>query len=213
MPTDRLEAQSEAWVEAGLISSAQRESILERARAAGCQALVLTVDTKVQGPRERDMRNGFSLPLRFDARSILSMMRHPAWCLDKLAHGTPKLQNIAPYLPPGTSAGPIASFIASQIDATFDWDDIARLRDRWKGKLVVKGVLAPADRAISRARAAGHQRLRPVSRRERRNRRFDRRGSHRGADQRRREHALRVVELVGRRPVLDPGHQIGRAHV
>ena len=63
--------------------------------------------------------------------------------------------------------------------------------------------LAPAGRAISRDRAAGHQRLRPVSRRQRRSRRLDRGGADRGADQRRREHALRVVELDGRRPLLD----------
>ena len=129
------------------------DDLLKRAAACDVDVLVVTTDTQIPSRREHDMRNGFSLPLRFDARSVLSMMRHPAWCMDKLAHGTPKLQNIAPYLPPGTSAGPIASFIASQIDATFDWDDIARLREQWKGKLVVKGVLAPAD--AKRAVAVG----------------------------------------------------------
>lgn len=121
------------------------DDLLKRSAAAGIDVLVVTADTQIPSRRERDLRNGFSLPLRFDLRSLLGMMRHPAWCLDKLANGVPRLENIAPYQPAGTGATPLAAYIASQIDPTFDWDDIERLRAQWKGKLVIKGLLAPAD--------------------------------------------------------------------
>ena len=121
------------------------DDLLKRAAACDVDVLVVTTDTQIPSRRERDMRNGFSLPLRLDARSVLSMLRHPAWCIDKLVHGAPRLRNIAPYLPPGTGAGPIAAFIASQIDQRFDWNDIAQLRAQWKGKLVIKGVLSASD--------------------------------------------------------------------
>lgn len=121
------------------------DDLLKRAATAGIEVLVVTADAQIPSRRERDLRNGFSLPLRFDWRSVLGMMSRPAWCIDKLAHGVPRLENMAPYQPPDTGAAPLASYIASQIDPALEWDDIERLRAQWNGKFVVKGLLSPAD--------------------------------------------------------------------
>lgn len=129
------------------------DDLARRAAGAGVTVLVLTVDVPGPGRRDRDIRNGFSLPFRLDARNLLDFVRHPRWSITQLRHGAPRLENWEPYAAGRLSAPSLAALQAQQIDPSLVWDDVARLRDRWRGALVLKGILRPEDAA--RAAALG----------------------------------------------------------
>jgi len=129
------------------------EDLIMRAERAEYTTLVVTADVPRPGKRLRDLRNGFSLPLRFGARTIWDLARHPRWSLATLRHGAPRLANLAPYAAPGAGARTLAEVMAAQSSGRLDWDVFAAIRDRWRGKLVLKGVLDPEDAV--RAVAAG----------------------------------------------------------
>ena len=122
---------------------------IERARDARCSALVLTVDTKVQGPRERDMRNGFTVPPRFTASTLLDFALHWRWLLD-VAFG-PKImfRNFIGTTVDADSVVTITQFIAGQYDLSVSWRDVAWFKSQWGGPLLLKGLLAPADARLA----------------------------------------------------------------
>lgn len=139
-------AQGHAWFQ--LYVSADRtvrDDLIRRARAAGCEALVVTVDVPVAGKRDRDIRNGFRLPFRLDAATLADFARRPAWAAAMLRHGLPRFETLAPYAPPGAGAQSLAAFMAAQISAAFDRAELRQVRDQWPGKLVVKGILTAED--------------------------------------------------------------------
>jgi len=119
--------------------------LADRARAAGYEALVVTVDLAVGGKRERDLRNDFSVPFRFTPRNLLGFARTPAWALDMLLRGMPVMENLAGLEHEAASTAAIAASVGRNMDASFDWDALKALRDRWPRKLVVKGVERAAD--------------------------------------------------------------------
>ena len=127
--------------------------LIERARKAGYETLMVTVDLPVGGKRERDFRNHFSVPFRFTARNVLDFASCPAWALDMLLKGMPPLANLAGLAEPGANASKIASSVGRNQDASLDWDLVKRVRDTWPGKLLLKGVAHPDDAA--RAVSAG----------------------------------------------------------
>jgi isopentenyl diphosphate isomerase/L-lactate dehydrogenase-like FMN-dependent dehydrogenase len=117
------------------------EKLVARAEAAGFEALVPTVDLAVGGKRERDFRNGFSVPPRLTARQVLAGALHPAWAWRiALNGGLPDFANVRGYGGSTERGLALASSVGRDTDPAFTWDDLARLRERWKGKLVVKGV-------------------------------------------------------------------------
>ncbi|WJV26283.1 MULTISPECIES: alpha-hydroxy acid oxidase [Pseudomonas] len=123
-----------------------REDLLQRAHAVGCKTLLLTSDAVLLGNREWDRRN-FVRPRQLSLRNKLDVLRHPRWIAQALwPHGLPNLGNIERYLPTEqrTIEG-AAQFIGSQMDSGLDWDALARLRERWPHRLLLKGVLHPAD--------------------------------------------------------------------
>ncbi len=122
---------------------------IERARDARCSALVLTVDTKVQGPRERDMRNGFTVPPRFTASTLLDFALHWRWLLD-VAFG-PKImfRNFIGTTVDADSVVTITQFIAGQYDLSVSWRDVAWFKSQWGGPLLLKGLLSPADARLA----------------------------------------------------------------
>lgn len=132
-------------------SSQITDDLIDRAEKAGASALVVTADVPRPGKRLRDLRNGFGLPLKFGPRMALDLARHPRWAFATLRHGAPKLANLAPYADPGAGARTLAQVMAAQSSGRLDWDVLARIRDRWRGKLVLKGVMDPDDalRAVS----------------------------------------------------------------
>ena len=113
--------------------------LLGRAREARCEALVLTVDTPRLGSRERDRRNGFTIPPRVTARTLVEGARRPAWSRSFLREGRLGPGNLAA----GRAAG-VAEF-ATEIDPTLSWRDLEWVREQWDGPVVVKGVLHPDD--------------------------------------------------------------------
>lgn len=128
------------------------ESMIERAARAGYEALVLTVDVPVVGVRERDRRNGFTIPLRLGARTILDFAMHPGWCLRVARHGMPRMGN---FVGPrgGGDAQSHAALMNGQLDPSLTWDSLRWLRERWRGPLLVKGLLSLDD--LLRAADAG----------------------------------------------------------
>ena len=122
------------------------QGFIARAAAAGIEVLVVTVDLPLAAKRERDIRNGFRLPIRYDARRILDAALHPAWTFGWLASGgMPKGGAWADYAPPGASGAEVARFKLSQFYPAHTWVDFDSYRRQWKGKLVIKGVQHPDD--------------------------------------------------------------------
>lgn len=127
---------------------------VNRAQDLGCEALLVTLDLPVLPNREYLHRNGFGTPFRLNARNTLDILRHPRWLLGVMARyaiegGIPTQANLPDRLRHRItqSAHPGAHFKQD----TLDWEEIARLRDRWRGKLVLKGILRPddAERAVA----------------------------------------------------------------
>ena len=120
-------------------------SLLGRARAAHYGALVVTVDVARAGARERDRRNGFSVPPRVTAQAIAQGLRCPRWSADFISH--PRVLSQAALLAgvAGGAARPLAELINSQFDPALSWSDIGWLREHWDGPIVLKGILRPAD--------------------------------------------------------------------
>lgn len=125
------------------------KAFIERARAANCCALVLTVDTKMQGPRERDIRNGFTVPPRFSAGTLLDFALHWRWLLD-VAFG-PKI-TFRNFLGTGAQSGnavTITQFIAGQYDLSVSWRDVDWFKAQWGGPVLIKGILSPVDAQLA----------------------------------------------------------------
>jgi (S)-mandelate dehydrogenase len=120
--------------------------LVARAAAAGCEALVVTADLATGGKRERDFRNRFAVPFRLGPAHVLQACTKLHWSWNILAHGVPAFENLRGLVPPGrASAAAIASSVGREIDAALNFEDVARLRDAWKGKLLVKGVARADD--------------------------------------------------------------------
>jgi L-lactate dehydrogenase (cytochrome) len=125
-------------------------SFVERAAAASCGALVVTVDVAVSGRRERDLRNGFTVPPRVTARNLLEVLARPRWLAGMLAGPRATFANFsAAELGAGSGILNLARFIAATQDASIAWRDLAWLRSFWPGPLVVKGVLTAADAKLA----------------------------------------------------------------
>ena len=117
-----------------------RHKLVARARDAGYEALFVTVDLPVSGKRERDPRNGFVTPYKPNWRNSHDFFLKPAWLLDIVRHGLPRMENFEGYKFSSTRMTDIATAVGREMDAGFDWDELKRLRDLWPGKLLLKGV-------------------------------------------------------------------------
>ncbi len=121
------------------------ERLIAKARDAGCTTLFLTVDTAVSGLRERDTKNGFRTAARLGMRPLTDMMMHPRWCASVVRRWPPQLGNVSDH--PRFAGGLMqqASGLAREVDSSLQWSDLAWLRERWPGRLVLKGIMAPDD--------------------------------------------------------------------
>jgi (S)-mandelate dehydrogenase len=160
LSTTRLEevaqrAGGRLWMQLYVLKDrAIARDIMQRAAAAGYEALVFTTDANVFGSREWDQRN-FRAPGKPTLRAALDTLRHPRWMYEVLLrHGIPRFRNIESFLPRGAaSAVGGSTVIPGLFQPTISWDDIAWIRQFWRGKLLIKGVLTTAD--AERARALG----------------------------------------------------------
>jgi isopentenyl diphosphate isomerase/L-lactate dehydrogenase-like FMN-dependent dehydrogenase len=131
------------WKDRGLVTD-----MLQRAQAGAYQALVMTVDCARAGKRERDYRNGFSIPPRMTMRSLAGGMCHPRWSIEFVRHARFKLANM-PVSDSAPEAVTLTRFNAQQFDASVTWETVEWVRERWGGPLVIKGIMDPADAAMA----------------------------------------------------------------
>jgi len=124
--------------------------LIARAKAARCPALVLTLDLQIQGQRHKDRRNGLSAPPRLTLRNLAHLSRYPRWCARMLGTQRRTFGNIVGHAPGVTSIASMADWSAKQFDPTLTWKDIDWVRERWGGKLILKGVLDEDDARIAR---------------------------------------------------------------
>ncbi len=140
------------WKDRGLV-----KDLVDRAAAAGYEAIILTVDTAVLGRRERDVRRGYTLPPKIGPGTIVDGILHPAWTLDFLRNPPITFASVATNNPAddGSSAVTLSEYMNSQFDAALSWRDVEWLQSVWSGPLVLKGIQSPADAKL--AVAAGVQ--------------------------------------------------------
>lgn len=120
--------------------------MLDRAAAAGYDAIMITVDTAVLGRRERDVRRGFSLPPKLGVATLLDGLTHPAWTLDFLTHEPITFANLTGTgNNDGATAINLAQYASDQFDPALSWADIDWFRERWHGKVMLKGIQSVED--------------------------------------------------------------------
>ena len=140
------EAPGRLWFQCYMFTKREFSmQLIERARVAGYEGIMITVDLPVGGKRERDFRNDFAMPFRYTARNIVDFATHPGWVLGIARHGMPVLENLVGYSQERASASNLASVAGRNHDPSFDWDGLKAIRDAWPGKLIVKGVAHPED--------------------------------------------------------------------
>lgn len=136
-------ADGNGWFQLYVSSDAVvTEGLIARAEAAGYTTLMVTADVPAAGKRDRDIRNQLAVPFRFTPEVILQCMANPRWALTSLQHGTPNVANYADLLQSATSYAEVQKTL---ITPGFTWEDLKRLRTRWKGRLLVKGILHAKD--------------------------------------------------------------------
>ena len=121
------------------------ERLIDRAKAARCSALVLTMDLQILGQRHKDIRNGLSTPPKFTPYSIWQMMQHPMWCLRMLGTQRRTFRNIVGHVSGDHDLASLSAWTASQFDPTLNWADVKWVKERFGGPVIVKGVLDPED--------------------------------------------------------------------
>ena len=124
-------------------------SLIERAKAAGCSALVLTLDLQIQGQRHRDLKNGLAVPPRLTAATFFDVLRKPAWALNVLRGKRKSFGNLEGRIPDAKSLTTLSQWIAGQFDPTLSWKDVEWVKKLWGGKLVLKGILDAEDAKIA----------------------------------------------------------------
>jgi L-lactate dehydrogenase (cytochrome) len=121
------------------------QALLERARATGYEAVVVTVDVARPGPRERDQRNGFVVPPRVTARTLVDGVRRPRWTANFLSRPRILSESLLLSMAQEGQAASLAELIARQFDPGLSWRDIAWVQEHWDGPLLIKGILRGDD--------------------------------------------------------------------
>ncbi len=116
------------------------ERLINRAKAARCSALMLTMDLQILGQRHKDARNGLSVPPQLGLRNVLNMMSKPRWCMGMLGTKRRQFGNIIGHVKGIDNMTSLATWSAQQLDPTLNWDDVAWVKKLWGGKLILKGI-------------------------------------------------------------------------
>ena len=126
------------------------DALISRAREARCSALMLTLDLPLQALRRRDPKNGLSVPTRLTARNAWEILMRPRWLTGVLLGRRHSLGNLASFFP-RDGIGALSEWVGGQFNPAITWKDIAWVRERWPGKLIVKGVLDAEDARLAAA--------------------------------------------------------------
>ena len=121
------------------------ENLIGRAKAAGCSALVLTLDLQILGQRHKDLRNGLSAPPKWTPKHAWQLATRPFWCLDMLGTRRHGFGNIVGHAQNVGDLSSLASWTKEQFDPRLSWKDVEWIKEKWGGKLILKGILDPED--------------------------------------------------------------------
>lgn len=127
------------------VEDALRDDIISRLEKANFPVLVLLCDTPSFGFRPKEIKNGLSLPPRMTLKNVLQVLSKPQWAYKTLIHGQPSFETLRPYMPKGLSLRQLGQFMNQTFSGRLDEEKIKPIRDKWKGKLVLKGVASEAD--------------------------------------------------------------------
>jgi L-lactate dehydrogenase (cytochrome) len=122
--------------------------LIDRAKSAGCSALVLTLDLQIMGQRHKDIKNGLSAPPKFTLRNMLNMSTKVRWGLGMLGTKRHTFRNVVGHAETAGDLSSLSAWSASQLDPTLNWDDVKWIKERWGGKLILKGIMDAEDAEI-----------------------------------------------------------------
>ena len=120
-------------------------NLVERAKAANCSALMITLDLQIMGQRHKDVRNGLSAPPKLTLGNIMNLVTKPSWCLGMLGTRRRQFRNIVGHVEGVKDMSSLADWTASQFDPRLSWEDVAEIRRMWDGKVILKGILDAED--------------------------------------------------------------------
>ncbi len=129
-------------------------ALIERAKAAKCSALMLTLDLQIQGQRHRDLKNGLAVPPKLTLGTALDVMTKPGWVLNVLTGRRKSFGNLEGRIPDAKSLTTLSQWIAGQFDPTLSWKDVEWVRKLWGGKIILKGILDVEDAKIAASTGA-----------------------------------------------------------
>jgi L-lactate dehydrogenase (cytochrome) len=130
------------------------ERLIERAKAARCSALILTLDLQILGQRHKDLKNGLSAPPKPTLANIINLMTKPRWCLGMLGTRRHSFGNIVGHAKGVGDLSSLSSWTSEQFDPRLSWDDVEWVKRKWGGKLILKGVLDVEDARLAAATGA-----------------------------------------------------------
>jgi len=130
------------------------ERLIDRAKAAKCSALVLTMDLQILGQRHKDIRNGLTAPPKITPKFVMELMLKPRWAMGMLGTQRRTFRNIAGHVSEAVDLSSLSKWTATQFDPTLNWKDISWIKDRFGGPVIVKGILDPEDARLALAHGA-----------------------------------------------------------
>ena len=128
--------------------------LIDRAKAAGCSALVITLDLQILGQRHKDLKNGLSAPPKLTIPNIINMMTKPRWCLGMLGTQRREFGNIVGHVKGVENMSSLSSWTAQQFDPRLNWGDVEWIKNRWGGKIILKGIQDVEDAKLAVASGA-----------------------------------------------------------
>jgi L-lactate dehydrogenase (cytochrome) len=123
--------------------------LIERAKAANCSALVVTLDLQILGQRHKDLKNGLSAPPKPTIGNMINLLTKPSWCLGMLQTNNRQFGNIVGHVDGVDDMSSLGAWTASQFDPSLDWNEVAQIKKQWGGKLILKGIMDPEDAKLA----------------------------------------------------------------
>ena len=125
------------------------ERLIDRAKAANCKALVLTLDLQILGQRHKDLKNGLSAPPKLTIPNIINIATKPRWAFGMLATSRRQFGNIVGHVSGVENMSSLSAWTAQQFDPSLNWDDVEWVKQRWGGKLILKGIQDVEDARLA----------------------------------------------------------------
>jgi L-lactate dehydrogenase (cytochrome) len=125
------------------------EALIDRAKAAKCSALMLTLDLQILAQRHKDLKNGMSAPPKPTIANLINLATKPRWCLGMLGTKRREFGNIVGHVKGVENMGSLSAWTSQQFDPTLSWDDVEWIKKRWGGKLILKGVMDAEDARLA----------------------------------------------------------------